>query len=133
MKRSEMRLMERAIRQRWPVPYQMKVDAMETAHRMMNDPAVGERERLRAIQLALAAEAQNQKDEHQATDKEIQLWALAKQYGLEEEVAQVIEAGVGQPDRVGVDKGEDGDKPAKKRTRKGRRAKKKDEDVGGSS
>ena len=61
--RSDMQLMKRAMVQRWPVSDAVKTDVVEKLQAILKDGGASERDRIRAAEVLMAAEKQNQQDE----------------------------------------------------------------------
>lgn len=64
MRRSETQLVEQAMRQRWPMPDEYREATLKQLIRIVADPTSKKREVIGAAKALMAAEAQNQKDEH---------------------------------------------------------------------
>ena len=55
--------MKRAMAQRWPVSDAVKTDVVEKLQAILKDGGASERDRIRAAEVLMAAEKQNQQDE----------------------------------------------------------------------
>jgi len=100
------RMAERAIKQRWPVADEWKDALIKRLVRIAIDPATSNREATSAIKAVLAAEAQNQQDEHHAegatvshvheiAERRSRLSAIAERLGIR---GVVIDAATAEPD-----------------------------------
>jgi len=82
--RSDLRLVDLAIRKRWPISDEMKIELIE---KLASIAELGTNEEaLRAISILIAVEAQNQKDDHrlgEARSDDRRLDEIAKDLGLE--------------------------------------------------
>jgi len=82
--RSDLRLVDLAIRKRWPISDEMKTELVE---KLVSIAELGTfEESLRAISILIAVEAQNQKDDHlrgEVRAKVDRLDSIAKDLGLE--------------------------------------------------
>ena len=82
------RMMARAIEQRWPIKPEIREAIVRRLLRVIADPQSTPREVTAASRAILAAEAQNQSDEHKLIDASIQrrdneLAAIAADLGIE--------------------------------------------------
>lgn len=105
----EMRLEIRALRQRWPVEEAYRARIIRRLMAIALDPESKNRDANQAIRSLLAAEAQNQKDEHLAavqSDRN-RFLAIAERLGIDADIKRVTEVGTGSGS-TGVD-GERGD------------------------
>lgn len=80
--------MARALTQRWPLDPQRKREIMEVLARFVGDENQKPRERISAARALLAAESQNQSDEHKVLDgqlaaRDIELSAIAADLGID--------------------------------------------------
>jgi hypothetical protein len=82
--RSDLRLVDLAVRKRWPISDEMKTELVE---KLVSIAELGTNEEaLRAISILIAVEAQNQKDDHlrgEARAKVDRLDEIAKDLGIE--------------------------------------------------
>ena len=88
--KQEARLIGRAIKSRWPVRDEIKVDVIETLHQIAE---TGDKEstRVAACNALLAAESQNQKDEHSnLNDLRERIFEIATQFGIDLPVSGVV-------------------------------------------
>ena len=86
--KQEARLLGRAIKSRWEIPEQTKEVVIETLASIASDPALKESARVSACNALIAAEAQNQKDEHKVVDigiskRNAELDAIAADLGID--------------------------------------------------
>jgi hypothetical protein len=82
------RLMARAIEQRWPVPNEMRAGMIRQLMSIIASKDASPREKTSAFKAILAAEKQNQEDEHKLIDvriqqRNIELDAIAADLGIE--------------------------------------------------
>jgi hypothetical protein len=90
--------------QRWGISDEVKRDTIATVVSILRSPESGERERLAAARILIAAEKQNQDDEHKQTDidrdnvKRHRLAAIAARLGIAESV--VLDAEVAARGRI---------------------------------
>jgi len=98
------RMMRKAVTQRWPIPPEYREAIIKRAIRCVANPSSSEREANSASKLLLAAEAQNQADEHKVIDVRVatrndQLDAIAADLGIEigiiEDAARQADSGTG--------------------------------------
>jgi hypothetical protein len=92
------RLMAKALTQRWPVTPEYRGIIVRKLMKVIADPASSPREVTAAAKALLAAEAQNQADEHKAVDVSLRtehdrLDEIARDLGIE---VGLIEAAEGQ-------------------------------------
>jgi hypothetical protein len=66
------RLKAKAIMQRWPIPEELRSAMIKSMIAIVADKTKSPRERTSAFKAILAAEKQNQEDEHKVVDIEIQ-------------------------------------------------------------
>jgi hypothetical protein len=82
--RSDLRLVDLAVRKRWPISDEMKTELVE---KLVSIAELGTNEEaLRAISILIAVEAQNQKDDHllgQARSDDRRLDAISKDLLIE--------------------------------------------------
>jgi hypothetical protein len=74
----ETRMMARALTQRWPVPPEYKTIIVKQLMKVIADPQSSPREKTSAAKALMAAEKQNQEDEHKVVDIEIQRRVITK-------------------------------------------------------
>lgn len=84
----EKRLMVKALVQRWPLDPRRKREIVEVLARFVSDENQNPRERISAARALLAAEAQNQSDEHKVLDGQLaardsELSAIAADLGID--------------------------------------------------
>ena len=80
--RGDLRLVEIAIRKRWAISDEMKTELIEKLASITESGS--NEEALRAISILIAAEAQNQKDDHRGAEAELlRLDEIAKDLGVE--------------------------------------------------
>jgi hypothetical protein len=82
------RMMERALTQRWPIKPEYRELIVKRMLRIIADPKSSPREVTSATKALLAAESQNQADEHKVVDLHVstrhdQLDAIAADLGIE--------------------------------------------------
>lgn len=87
-KRADMVTMRRAIRNRWPVPAELRTEVLQEAHRLALDKGADPRTRLGALKLILEADRANM---------------AATSLDLQAERIEASKAGASQSD-AGVDK-----------------------------
>lgn len=96
--------MERALRERWPIKQEYREAIIKRLIRIIADPASSAREVASASRALLAAEAQNQQDQHKIIDVNVatrhdQLASIAADLGIEigviEDVARQASGGIG--------------------------------------
>jgi hypothetical protein len=108
------RLAARALEQRWPVPDDVRAGLVRQMMAIVADRSCSPRERTSAFKAILAAEAQNQADQHKAIDVSVstrhdRLDAIAADLGIE---VGLIEAASREADsRTGTTQ-----EPARERT-----------------
>jgi hypothetical protein len=96
--RSDARLIGMAMRKRWDIPDDVKRDTIAAVVAIQSSVESSDRDRLAASKIILAAEKQNQDDEHKQTDidrdnaKRCRLVALAARLGIAESVVLDAEA-----------------------------------------
>ena len=66
MKRSDIKLYEQAMRQRWPISDQNRADIINSLMKVVNNPLSSERDKTSAARALMSAESQNQSDEQHA-------------------------------------------------------------------
>lgn len=66
------RLLARAVMQRWPINPKMREGIIGALARVLTDPNASHREKTSAAKALMAAEKQNQEDEHKVIDVSIQ-------------------------------------------------------------
>lgn len=64
-------MMARALQQRWPINDKLKAGIVGALVKVLSDPQASSRERISAARALLAAEAQNQSDEHKVIDGQL--------------------------------------------------------------
>ena len=107
--RADARLILRAMNQRWGISDEIKKDAIATVASILKSTESGDRDRLAAARILIAAEKQNQDDEHKQTDidrdnaKRCRLVALAARLGISESV--VLDAETAARGRIEDDGG----------------------------
>ena len=69
MKRSDIKLYERAMKQRWPISDQHRADIVNQLMGVVNSPMATERDKTSAARALMSAEAMNQSDEQHAADE----------------------------------------------------------------
>ena len=94
--KQEARLYGRAIKSRWPVGDDKKLEVVEVLNNIAKDTTAKESARVAACNALLAAEGQNQKDEHKAADllaqqRAIELDEIADELGIEADIVKRIE------------------------------------------
>ena len=78
----EARLLGRAIRGRWNIPESVKSDTIATLHHIAEN-GTEESARIAACRAIIAAEAQNQRDEHsEANELKLRIIQIAHQLGV---------------------------------------------------
>ena len=96
--RSDARLILRALNKRWGISDEVKRDTIATVTAILQSGESGDRDRLAAARILIAAEKQNQDDEHKQTDidrdnaKRCRLVALAARLGIAESIVLDAEA-----------------------------------------
>jgi len=90
------RLAARALEQRWPVPDDVRAGLVRQMMAIVADRSCSPRERTSAFKAILAAEAQNQADQHKVIDVSVstrhdRLDAIAADLGLEIGLIEAIE------------------------------------------
>ena len=106
----ETRLIAKALEQRWPVPNEFRASLIRQMMVIVADKSASPRERTSAFKAILAAEKQNQEDEHKILDVSIEtrndrLDAIAADLGIDASLIKAIEEG--------TDFGVDGDTESK--------------------
>jgi hypothetical protein len=91
------RMMARALIQRWPVKPEYKAELIEKLMQVIASPSSSPREVTAAAKAIMAAEKQNQEDEHKLVDIELQqrnhrISTIAAELGIEESAILAIEA-----------------------------------------
>jgi len=129
---SDTRLIERAIKQRWPVKPEDKAAVVRRMTGIVKNKKASKREATSAAKALIACEAQNQSDEHHATGQEIHItgeqlvtiqvvedehWYGNKAHALAAEAAAVsdpdsTEPGQVQDHGVRAPLGQNGSRPA---------------------
>jgi hypothetical protein len=103
------RLMERALRERWPIKQEYREAIIKRLIRIIADPASSAREVASASRALLAAEAQNQQDQHKVIDVNVatrhdRLASIAADLGIEvgliENAAREAGSGIGSLDEA---------------------------------
>ena len=98
------RMMQKAVEQRWPISPEYREIIIARAMQCVSHPHSSEREVNSASKLLLAAEAQNQADEHKVIDVRVstrhdKLDAIAADLGIEigiiEDAARQADSGTG--------------------------------------
>ena len=80
----DIRMIERAMRERWPIPPEFREATIKRLVRIIADPNSSNREVTSASRALMAAEAQNQQDEQQAADEfQLTILRLAQQFGVD--------------------------------------------------
>ena len=92
------RLIAKALEQRWPVPNELRASLVRQMMAIVADKSASPRERTSAFKAILAAEKQNQEDEHKLLDVSVEtrhdrLDAIAADLGIEASFIKAIEAG----------------------------------------
>ena len=83
VKRSEIRLYERAMKQRWPISDQQRGEIVNALMATINNPLSSERDKTSAARALMSAEQMNQSDEqHAATEFREMILNYADQRGL---------------------------------------------------
>jgi hypothetical protein len=98
--------MARAIEQRWPISNEVRQGLIRQMLRIVGSETASPREKTSAFKALLAAEAQNQSDEHKVIDvktRNIELDAIAAELGIETSIVLDAEA-----TRIGSDPGVEG-------------------------
>ena len=102
--------MARALEQRWPISDKVRKAIVGRLVQIVADPASSPREVTAAAKALLAAESQNQSDEHKLVDvslstKNFELDAIASDLGIEvgvvEDATRKAEIGTSQPQSDG--------------------------------
>ena len=112
MKRSEMRLYERSIRNRWPITDKHREVVVAAAMNILAAKESKPRDRLRAMSVLMAAERQNQADEHKAVDCYLNepanhnLDAIAADLGVDPSLIEDAEAEASRSDSGAQDNSE---------------------------
>jgi hypothetical protein len=110
----ETRMMSRALAQRWPVKSEYREAIIKKLMRVMADPNSSTREVIAAAKGLLAAEAQNQADEHKLVDVSIsatndRLDAIAADLGIDIGVIEdATRKAKGSTDRIEGEASSDG-------------------------
>jgi len=89
--RSDLQLYERAMKQRWPIPHEYKEVMIKQLMRVIANPN-SQRDLERAAKLLMAAEAQNQADEHDETrvdEQRNRFFEVAEQLGIGNSVGRI--------------------------------------------
>lgn len=86
---SDTRLIERAIRERWPIPEKYRAPLIDRQIRISIDPASSPRESTSAFKAVLAAEAQNQADSHKQTP-DVHLHAHEHSVNVEQKRSELL-------------------------------------------
>lgn len=94
------RLIAKALEQRWPVPKDLRASLVRQMMVIIADKSASPRERTSAFKALLAAEKQNQDDEHKVLDATLQhrdakLSAIARELGIDPSL--IVDA-TNQPD-----------------------------------
>jgi hypothetical protein len=87
--------MAKAIQQRWPIPEKVRNAVIVSMVQILQNPSSSPRERTSAAKALMAAEAQNQSDEHKVIDvktRDIELDAIAAELGIETSIVLDAEA-----------------------------------------
>jgi hypothetical protein len=101
----ETRMMARALTQRWPLSPEYKTIIVKQLMKVIADPKSSPREKTSAAKALMAAEAQNQADEHKLVDvslstRNFELDAIAADLGVEigivEDASRKAEIGTGR-------------------------------------
>ena len=128
MANNDLQMQLNAIRQRWPISSKMREAIVERLLRIIADKDSSKREQLIAIKTIMAAEAQNQSDEHTAavqSDRN-RFLEVARQLGIEADFRLVTE------DRADTgDGGSDGSEGIEPNAGQGYRAETLDEEQSG--
>jgi HD-like signal output (HDOD) protein len=116
--RSDLILIERAVRKRWNFDRSLAERAVEDGLRS-DDPRV----KMRALAVAVAMEKQNQSDEHKVLDlgnqrKDDQLAAIAAELGLDPRIVLDAER-VASGDAEGTEEHQEADDPTGERSGEG--------------
>lgn len=96
MKRSEIKLLERAMRQRWDIKQEYKDAAVRRLMRIIANPSSSNREATAAIKALITAESQNQSDDNrdeQIDERRNRFLDIAKELGITTHIEQIPEAG----------------------------------------
>ena len=89
-------MVERAAKQRWNIKEEFKDALIKQLMFVIADPASSKREKVSASRALIAAEAQNQSDEHsdeQIDEQRNRFLAVAERLGLETTIEQLPETG----------------------------------------
>jgi hypothetical protein len=98
------RMMARALEQRWPITHEFREGIVRRLMKIVVDPTSSRREVTAASKALLAAEAQNQSDEHKVIDVRVQtrhdeLAGIAADLGIEvgaiEDAERQADCGIG--------------------------------------
>lgn len=89
------RMLTRALEQRWPIKPEYREAIIKRLLRVIADPQSSPREVASASKALLAAEKQNQEDEHKLIDVSIQhehnrLDAIASELGIEQDFIEAV-------------------------------------------
>jgi hypothetical protein len=101
--KQEARLYGRAIKSRWDVPQETKQIVIETLTEIATDQSLKESARVSACNAIIAAESQNQKDEHKVVDigiakRNAELDAIASDLGIDPRLILDAERASGDSD-----------------------------------
>jgi len=91
----ETRMMARALTQRWPISEKTKKGVIGALINVLADPKASPREKTSAAKALMAAEAQNQSDEHKLVDVSLstrndRLDAIAADLGIDQGLIESI-------------------------------------------
>ncbi len=99
----DIRMEARALRQRWPISDEVRSAIVQRMLKTIADPEASDRAVSVAVKALLAAEAQNQKDDHKKSeletisDRNYRFDAIAAELGLSQDFIESVarEAGIG--------------------------------------
>jgi len=100
----ETRMMARALQQRWPIDDKLRAGIIGALVRVLGDPNASPREKTSAAKALMAAERQNQEDEHKLIDVRIhqrntELDAIARDLGIDPRLIVDAQRASGSGDR----------------------------------
>ena len=95
MRRSEMKMIEQAARQRWQVSTEYRSQAVETLMKILGSVESSDREKIAATRALVAMDVLNQKDEHaeQLKSDRNRFLEIAQRLGIRESVEPVAKIG----------------------------------------
>ena len=103
--RSDLKLIERSIRQRWPIPDSSREDIVLEMLRIVGNDAAGERAKIMAAKTLVAMDTLNQKDEHvsQLQSDRNRFLEIAERLGIRENPAGILTDGTDDNSAVVID------------------------------